>query len=161
MISEASHVFVECVLVLRADSPPQRPWNALVWTVRSPCMNGMFLAWKFFAGAPRHPDCTRNAPCGDCSVSVSTQFGIGVRLKHAFFPQYRQTPIRRSLCSLMSLEKIFYVPKTTFYSLVLFLHSHSNRIQLSVLCLSSKYCNVHSQLFTGLTNAFYNQTHKF
>lgn len=65
------------------DSPPQHPWNVPVWTVRSLCMNGMFLAWKFFAGAPRHPDCTCNAPCGLCTVSFSTQFGISVRLKHS------------------------------------------------------------------------------
>lgn len=110
------------------DSPPQRPWNALVWTVRSLCMNGMFLAWKFFAGAPRHPDCTCNAPCGDCSVSVSTPFGIRVHSKRAFFALYRHIPIRRRLYSLMSLERIFQRFFKTTYSPVRYPRSHSYRM---------------------------------
>lgn len=67
-------------------------------------------------------------PAGTAVSQFSTQFGIGEHMKHAFFTLYRQIPLRRSLCSLMSLKRIFpKVPKTTFYSLVLWPRSHSKR----------------------------------
>ncbi len=93
-----------------SDSPLQRPWNVPVWTERSLCMNGMFLAWKFFAGAHRHPDCTCNAPCGLCTVSFSTQFKISVHLKHSSLC----THIGRSFHFLSSILK----SKVSNYSLM-------------------------------------------